>query len=129
MIESVLVLNVEHGTFTKEEINVDDINEYYRLIGCDAFDIARRSIGGKMFDIFIDDEGLLKDSPIPSAITVSGHKDNQKITPVLFGNLVFTTNDGPATHGVSESDMLRIVEKAVTVYDSNGNGMLVVVLD
>lgn len=45
-----------------------NLESYYDLLNCDCIDIARRKIGGKYFDIILDDEGLFKDKPIPAAI-------------------------------------------------------------
>jgi len=49
-------------------VDVNTLDDYYKLIGCDCIDIVTRKIGRKIYDIIIDDEGLLKDDPLISAI-------------------------------------------------------------
>lgn len=36
------------------------LQEWYRLIKCDLIDIVSRKIGGRYYDIIVDDEGLFK---------------------------------------------------------------------
>ena len=60
---------------------------YYKLLNCDCIDIARRSIGGKMFDIICDDEALLKADPVPAAADPQGRVQ-------LFNRLFVVAFDG-----------------------------------
>jgi len=53
---------------TTKTVNVNDLEDYYKLIGCRVIDIVSRKIGKKWYDIIVDDEGLLKEDPIISAI-------------------------------------------------------------
>lgn len=82
---------------TAEETKVvkaSELEDYYRLIGCDCIDIVARKIGDKYFEIICDDEGLLKENPRISAI------DKNKMKPALVGNLLIagpTDEDGELT--------------------------------
>ena len=49
-------------------VSPEGLDDYYKLIGCDCIDIVTRKIGRKVYDIIVDDEGLLKDDPVISAI-------------------------------------------------------------
>lgn len=42
------------------EIN-PKLDEYYRLLDCKTIDVTQRYIGGRLYDIIVDDEGLLKE--------------------------------------------------------------------
>ena len=53
---------------TTKVVDANTLEDYYGLIGCDCIDIVTRKIGRKVYDIIVDDEGLLKDDPIISAI-------------------------------------------------------------
>lgn len=37
------------------------LSELYKLIGCDLIDIAQVEVGGKYFDVYCNDEFLLKE--------------------------------------------------------------------
>lgn len=53
---------------TTSVVNPDSLQDYYNLIGCGCIDIVTRKIGRKVYDIIVDDEGLLKNDPLISAI-------------------------------------------------------------
>ena len=57
----------------------------YKIIGCDLVDLVEIEVEGKFYDVYCDDEFLLKDNPVPTLFI-----DNEN---VLCGNLVFTTRD------------------------------------
>lgn len=59
------------GNYTVEERVIDresELHEFYYLLDCDYIDIVTRSIGGKEYDIVIDDEGLYKEQPLASGL-------------------------------------------------------------
>lgn len=51
-------------------VTPSDYKDYYKLIGCELFDIVRRHIGdnGQKYNIICDDVGWFENSPIPSAL-------------------------------------------------------------
>ena len=110
---TVLVLDVLNGKGLYEaEIEQDNIHDIYPLLGCDCFDIAYRKIGGKCYDIFCDDEGLFKDSPVTSAI----YKSTMGLA--LVGNLMFANHDLEGnTTGLSKEDIDVIKKNVVGLYD------------
>lgn len=66
----VVYLCVDEGRKAPEEREIlDDVDEFHRLIKCDAIDIVRREICGKYFRIVCDDEGFLKEAPLISAVS------------------------------------------------------------
>lgn len=64
----------------------DSLQEFYRLLDCRLIDIQEALIEGRPFDFIVDDEGLLKESPKPSAFT----KDEK---PVFCGSLLVCRSD------------------------------------
>ena len=77
------------------------LEEMYRLIGCDLIDIAQVKVGGKFFDVYCDDEFLLKDNPVPTLFI-----DNET---VLCGNLIFTTrNDEGKAAKITNDDVKKL---------------------
>ena len=63
------------------------LKSYYKILNCDLIDITSRYIGGKLFDIICDDEGLFKEDFIASAVT-----SYNRIA--LVGNLFVVKFDG-----------------------------------
>ena len=45
------------------EAECGELDDYYKYLECDCFDIANRSVGGSRYDIFVDDIWLFKDEP------------------------------------------------------------------
>ena len=85
----MLLLDVKNREVKMVEAN--ELDDYYRLIGCRTIDIVSRSIGDVRVEIVIDDEGALVDKPKVSTIDID-------CTPMLFGNLLVAsgrvTEDG-----------------------------------
>ena len=63
-----------------------DLEEYYRLIGCDTVTMPMRYIGGKQFIIIADDEGTFRKDCRVSAMNGDD--------PMLVGNLLVVAFDG-----------------------------------
>ena len=62
------LIDVENSNPYIAEID-GSIESYYQILKCDMFDIATRRIGENYYDIYCDDEGLLKCKPLVSAIS------------------------------------------------------------
>ena len=85
---------IKDGSFNK-----NDFKTIYDLLNCQLFTIARRKIGKKYFDIYCDDEGLLKEDNVTSAISL----DN---TEVLVGNIfIVKHDDNGEVVGLDKDDM------------------------
>ena len=107
-----LLLDVENREVKLVEAN--NLDDYYRLIGCRTIDIISRTIGDVRVEIVLDDEGALVESPKPSAISVDG-------TPVLFGNLLIAsgrvTDDGELTE-LSAGEFFELKNNIATITTS-----------
>lgn len=97
-----LLLIDKHSLF-HEVVDCNDLADYYKYLDCRVFDITRRKVGEKIFDIFVDDEGLLKDNPIPTAFT-------SDFEVALVGNLLFANHDAEGnTTSLSDEDIECII--------------------
>ena len=75
----------------------------YRLIDCDLIDIAQVEVGEKFFNVYCDEEFLLKEKPTPTLYL--------NAEQVLCGNLVFTTCDEEGKlGGVTEEDIDKLID-------------------
>lgn len=102
----VVYLDVRNG---KEPVAMeieDKLETFYDLIGCSAIDIVRRPIGGKDFNVIVDDEGLLKANVIISATSKHNFVE-------LVGNLIIAglaTLDGELT-SLTDEDVKKIINQ------------------
>jgi len=89
----------------------DSLEEFYELLNCDVIDITKRNIGGVVFDVMCDDEGLLKEGAIVSAFDSNG-------TPALVGNLMFFhTNPYGNLVGISDEECQHLIGCSETYLD------------
>lgn len=81
----------------------DKLETYYSLLECDCIDMVHCVIGGKSYLIVFDDEGLLKDKAIVSAI-------NSFWSPMLVGNLL-VLNEGKngTVTGLTAADISNVL--------------------
>ena len=107
-----LLLDVKNRDVKMVEAN--DLEDYYRLIGCRTIDIVSRSIGDVRVEIVLDDEGAIIDKPKVSAIDIDG-------TPMLFGNLLVAsgrvTEDGELTE-LTKAEVDDIMDNIATITTS-----------
>ena len=107
-----LLLDVENREVKMVEAN--DLEDYYRLIGCRTIDIVSRIIGDVKVEIVLEDEGALVDNPKVSAIDIDG-------TPMLFGNLLVSsgrvTEDGELTE-LTRAEIDEIMDNVATITTS-----------
>ena len=89
---------------TAKEIDFEpSLSKYYELLGCDTIDIVTRSVGGKVFDVICDDEGLMCENPVISAV-------DTKMEPMLVGSLLFVHHDSAGnTTGVTGEECTHLL--------------------
>lgn len=89
------------------------LENYYRLLYCNLIDIVVRTVGGKKYAFIVDDEGLLKDRPIASAI------EPRNFDNALVGSLLVTgvpDEDGELT-SLTDEDVANIMGHVRGFYD------------
>ena len=102
----------------------DLLNQLYRVLKCNIIDAVTRKVGDRTFTIICDDEGLLKDRPIPSALSPQGQV-------MLVGNLfVCNTYKGKMT-SLSDGDIEYLGNKigAVCIATREGDKAFPVLID
>ena len=108
----MLLLDVKNRDVKMVEAN--DLEDYYRLIGCRTIDIVSRTIGDVRVEIVLDDEGAIINNPKVSAIDIDG-------TPMLFGNLLVAssrvTDDGELTE-LTQEEIYEIMNNIATITTS-----------
>lgn len=83
-----LYLDIENNNCEIVDIK-DDLNVFYKMLNCRTVEMPERKIGVKShyyYTFICDEEGLLKDNPMPSALNDLGR-------PMLFGNLLIVNVD------------------------------------
>ena len=118
-----VLIDVKNRTTVVCSVNSGSLEDYYRILDCTTFDIASRRIGENVYDIYCDDEGLLKCSPIVSAVS----SDRQ---PMLVGNLFVTkTNDEGETISLTAEEIREVLASVINLYDEDGNAWPAIVCD
>jgi len=102
-ITGVLAKRTEQGlSIQMYKLDYESYKSLYPVINCELFDIPTRYIKGKPFDIYLDDEGLLKGKPI-----VAASNDGLE---VLVGNLFFCKhNDDGGIESLSDEEVALIL--------------------
>lgn len=90
------------------------LKSIYKILNCSLFDIATRKIGDKYFDIYCDDEGLLKCSPVVSAMSAN-HE------PMLVGNLFIVNHDDEGEMTSLTDEEIDLIKRNLTpIFDETG---------
>ena len=91
--------------FRLDLININPkntLNELYKHIGCDLVTLVEFECNGKYYDAWIDDEGLLKNKPIPTLLI----NNEDMIEPqMLFGTIIFAKNKNGNMIGLTQEDI------------------------
>lgn len=94
-----LLLEPTTNTIFPHVLHIDNTLEGLRkIIGCRCVAFTEIEVAGKNFDVWSDDEALLKENPLPNLYV----NDNL----ILFGNLVFAKHDEEGeTIGLTVADI------------------------
>lgn len=99
----ILYLNVDQ--YEPHSLNIDDdLHEFYKLIKCDLVEIVNRKIGSRRFSVICDEEGLMKEDIVVSAI-------NKKGEPMFVGNLIIAsaeTGEDGELKGLTNEEFLYL---------------------
>lgn len=78
-ISGLLISN--RGEWKEVVFENDNLEEMYNLVDCRCLDVVQRKIGDKYYDIWLDDEGLLKGELVPNGVCLNAYE-------ILMGNLL-----------------------------------------
>lgn len=112
------------------DLNFIDIKSWQDiapLLEANFFDITTVLISGKEFTLYVDDESLLKDNPIPMAF------DSGDLQPMLAGNILVLQNDvAGESRDLTQEEVDILYMHSMTLYEFHGDkldGRLVLMLD
>ena len=123
LIKGILI-DVNDGGKFKEVVLENKLENIYELLKCNSIDIVTAKIGNSYCDIICDDEGLLKNGNILSAM-------NESKDYLLVGNLLITgsndvlitgSNDGGETISLTDEQINDVFNNEYTVIGCNEDG-------
>lgn len=97
----------------------DELEDYYRILGCQYIDIYQRKIGDRWYTVVCDDEGALKSDAIVSAIDVHG-------ALAFYGNLFIVSgrHDDAELHSLTDSEIHNLIPN-ISSKVKNENGEII----
>lgn len=103
----------------------DDLEDFYREIGCSTIDIVCRKFGGLYFDVICDDEALLNGTPERVKHPCSWWQDKEEHCEGLWGTLLLCHHDdeGNLTDAQAE-DLLAVQMSTRTIRLKNGRDLV-----
>ena len=123
-MKAVVISAIENDI--QKMVQVKDVERslesYYKEIGCDIIDVTSRKIGDQWYDIICDDEGLLKDNPVVTAVDMSGH-------PALVGGLIICRYDGEGDFTDLTDEDVELVMHNIVVSIQNMQARPVVMIE
>ena len=77
------------------------LNDLYKILNCELVTCVEIEVGGKFFDVWADDEALLKDKPVPNL-----YVDDELI---FFGSVAFAKADDDGEMIGLDSDEIHLL--------------------
>ena len=77
------------------------LKDLYKILNCDLVTCVEIEVGGKFFDVWADDEALLKDKPVPNL-----YVDDELI---FFGSVAFAKTDEDGEMVGLDSDDIHLL--------------------
>ena len=100
----VFTLEVNDNTISPHvrHISPDNVlKDLYKILNCDLVTCVEIEVGGKFFDVWADDEALLKDKPVPNLFI-----DDELI---FFGSVAFAKTDEDGELVGLDSDEIHLL--------------------
>lgn len=120
IIKGVLITPNQEGTQPREYDfeEYGDYKRYYSLLDCDCFDIQTRKFNGVYYDIYVDDEGLLKENNEVSVLTID--ERSGKVVEAIVGNVfICKSNEEGQTISLTEEDVQNVLKTIATLKKDN----------
>ena len=107
-------------------VEANGLDDYYQHLKCDLVDSVPANVKGHQVEIICDDEGLLKENPIPSVFF--NDENDGEYERCLVGNVLFSgpvDDEGELTE-LSKEAALAILTSAKTrlTYDKHTGHVL-----
>lgn len=97
------------GKLVVKDIDKDNtLKEMYRVIGCDCVDVRSFEVDGHLYDVWFDDESMLKSGPkCPSVLLTANEGWSNEV--LICGNVMFARADSEgSTIGLNDNDIKRL---------------------
>ena len=108
----VFTLEVNDNTISPHvrHISPDNVlHDLYKILNCDLVTCVEIEVGGKFFDVWADDEALLKDKPVPNL-----YIDDELI---FFGSVAFAkTDENGELVGLNSDDIHLLWDFAIAQF-------------
>ena len=108
-------------------IDIKSWQDIAPLLDAAFFDVTRALIGGKEFTLYVDDESLLKDNPVPMAF------DKGDLKPMLAGNILVLQSDVAGDNrDLTDEEVDILYDNSMVLFEFHGyelEGRLVLMLD
>lgn len=108
-------------------IDVKSWQDIAPLLDAYLFDVTTALIGGQEFTLYVDDESLLKDNPIPMAF------DAGDLQPMLAGNILVMQNDEAGdSRDLTDDEVENLYMHSMVLFEFHGDkleGRVVLMLD
>ena len=86
------------------------LQDLYKVLNCELVTCTKIEVNGKLFDVYSDDEALLKDKPAPNL-----YIDDDLI---IFGSVAFTKSDDEGKLvGLSREEVYLLWDFAIVQFD------------
>jgi hypothetical protein len=124
-IKGVFV-DVNARTVEPITLHYNSYKDLYPLLNCETFDVTSRKFGNRVYDVYCDDEGLLGDDWIPSALS-----EEQPENDFLVGNLFVcshTKNGDIASLTDEQIEEVLKTRRYIKIFDDSGNIIITQVL-
>lgn len=111
LLNKVELLNNDQavGKLVVEDIDKDDtLQEMYRVLGCDCVDVRSFEVDGHLYDVWFDDEFMLKDGPkFPTVLLTANEGWSSEV--LICGSVMFAKADmNGNTVGLDSADLKRV---------------------
>ncbi len=120
-LRGVLITPNKEGTQPREAtIEYSGFKDLYKLLNCDMIEIPCYKFGNGTYDVYCDEEGLLKNGNKPSILAISGMFGQS----VVVGSVFIV---GRNNRSLTDKQVAEILGTIQTVQDKFGNKYNVVV--
>lgn len=94
----------------------DRLHEMYRLLACELVDVITFESEGVAYDIWFDEEFLLKNRPVPTLII--GEPKKNAFTLICGNVLIAKCNEDGEMEGLNTADIARVKRWINTAVDN-----------
>lgn len=83
---------IKEHDFEQVKDATENLHNIYKMLNCDCIDVVERKFGKNVYDIYCDDEALLKGgTPI---LAIATYNQNNVLVEQIVGNVFICKHDG-----------------------------------